>query len=274
MKYFLQSVKYMMRNFIPLVMVAVLPAVILGLLVAPGGVPTFFVSYASGRGDLPQHFAGYLFNWRTLAAIALILVIMIVGASIIISAIEKHMRVGVMSVRSPIRLLNHSIIPVAITLVFWTLLLVVFRFLLFGLLLLVNLIFGNNWVLSFIIMFAVYVGLLVLYLFLSSPLLLWTPCMMIYGYKFGDAASSSFRMAGKRSRRLFVAQLMPLLIIFGAQIIIDLVFAPLSFPAAAPINIIMCLFLMMYFCSLSAVAYFDLAELGRKDEEVPLFPNL
>lgn len=265
----------MTRNFLPLFIVAIIPAVVLGLLVAPAGVPTFFISYARNRENFIDsgNFAEYLFNWRTLAGLILILIMMIVGAGIIVSAIEKHMRVGVMSVRSPIKLLNQSIVPVVITLVCWTLLLVTFRFLLFGLLLLVNLMFGAQWVLSLVIMIAVYCGLLVVYLFLSAPLLLWVPCMMIYGYKFGDAASSSFRMASKQSKRLFISQLMPLLIIFCVQLIVDLAFAPLPFAVYAVINMIMCLFLLMYFCSLSAVAYFDLAEIERKDEVISLFPK-
>ena len=275
MSYFGRTTKYVLRNFFPILIVALIPSIILGLLVSPTSVPAFLVSFVRLRGELPyvvasypSFFSNYIFGWRTFAyvyPIVLIVLSLIIGGSVIISAIEKHMRVGVMSVKRPLKLLNYSAVPVAITVLAWVILLVLYRFVLFGLALLVNLAAGHIWGLAFVLILIAYIGLFVLLLFLSSPIMLWTPCMMIYGYKFGDAATTSFRMASKRTWSLFVAQAVPFLLLIAARIILELIFAPLTAPIRIIFDIVSCLALLMYYCGLICVAYFDLAEIERKD---------
>ena len=265
----MRASKYTVRNFLPLMAAAVIPAVIVGLLISPTEPAAFFVDYIRGRGMGQGEFAGYFFGGRVpmyhIYPVILIFLSIVIGGSIIISAIEKHMRVGVMSVRSPLKLFNSGAVPAAITLFIWMLMFLLFRFVAFGLALLINLAFGGVFGLAAVFVIITYAGLLVLFFTLSAPLLLWTPCMMIYGYKFSDAASTSFRMAGKRIRPLILAQIIPVAVLFGARIAAELIFAPVAWPAALIFDILSVLVLLMYFCVLIAVAYFDLAEIERRD---------
>jgi len=280
MRYFSRTIKYMFRNFLPLALVAVVPAVIVGLLMSPTDPAAFFVTYFRWQGyegGDTTLFRNYLFDWRVFGHVYPILLIflsLVAGCGISISAIEKHMRIGVMSVRQPFKLLNSSAVPVIVSLIFLILLYALIRFIYFGLAILINYMTGSFY-LAAVLLALTFVGLITLLLFLASPILLWTPCMMIYGYKFGDAASTGFRMAGKRAFSLFMAQVIPISFFFAVRIIIELIFVAggWAVPQAAvwTVDIIACLLLIMYYCSFVAVAYFDLAGIERKDIAVRLY---
>ena len=213
-------------------------------------------------------------SWKFVWPVVLIGILQVVASSLIMSAVDRHFRTGKLSLRSPIRLLNYSIAPIAISVAVMCVTAVILRFALFGLVTLVQVSFramGANESFAFAVICVLAVAVFIAHIVIITPMLFWAPSMFIYGYKFRDAAASSIKlMSGKKMYRGLV---FPLLILAVVQLIFA--FLDLHVSVTYIVGFVIFLVTNVYVVAYVIVSFYKISGLDRRDimpYRVPLPP--
>ena len=267
---------YLKKNFLLPVLAMLIPSVAACFLYTP----YWEVSFVAAFDFNPYRRAGETFwilfgdSWQYVWPVVLVAALQVVGAAIIMSAMDRHFRTGNLSFKSPWRLINISVFPMAVGVALMSAVAILARFLTFGLVSLVQAIFGAmsaapGTVLAFIS--AIAVGVFVLHIFALLPMLMWAPVMFIYGYKFRDAAAMSFKLiAGKK---LFWSLFLPMLICAGVQLLVG--FLHVHAAIACAVSFVVFLFTNVYTTVYTMIVFYDISGLDRRDiEPYKLLPVL
>lgn len=210
-------------------------------------------------------------SWKFVWPVIVIGVFQVVASSLIMSAIDRHFRTGKLSLRSPARLLNYSIFPLAVCVAIMCVTAIILRFVLFGLVTLVQVSFramGASESAAFAVICVLAVAVFVVHILIITPMLFWQPAMFIYGYKFRDAAASSIKlMSGKK---LYRGVLFPLLIVAAIQLIFA--FLDLHQSVTYIVGFVTFLVTNVYVVVYVIVSFYAISDLDRRDLMPYLIP--
>ncbi|MDE5563301.1 MAG: hypothetical protein K2J01_07160 [Clostridiales bacterium] len=268
MKYFGLTFSYLKKHFLLPVVAMLIPAIVACFLYTP----YWEVSFVAGFDFSPYKTAGQtlaiLFgdSWQYAWPVILVAVLQVFGAAIIMSSLDRHFRTGMLSLKSPVRLINISIFPIAIGVIVMSVTAIILRFLLFGLVSLVQVILGAMSAApgaALAVIAAAAMGLFVLHGLLLLPMLMWAPIMFIYGYKFRDAAALSFKLISRK--KLFWSLFLPMLVCAGVQLLVG--FLQVHAAIAYAVNFVVFLFTNVYTTVYTMISFYDISGLDRRDIE-------
>ncbi len=247
-------------------LVMLVPATVACFIYSPYDELTFIASF-DYKAYIP---IGRTFNlmfgesWKFVWPVVVIGVFQVVASSLAMSAIDRHFRTGKLSLRSPARLLNYSIFPLAVCVAIMCVTAIVLRFVLFGLVGLVQVSFkamGVNESVAFAVICVLAVAVFIVHVLVITPMLFWQPAMFIYGYKFRDAAASSIKlMSGKK---LYRGILFPLLIVATVQLIFA--FLNLHQSVTYIVGFVTFLITNVYVVVYVIVSFYTISDLDRRD---------
>lgn len=259
--------KYIFRNFWYVLPFAVAPALFLSLT----------LNYASLRGVLMGFFTGdpaftfyQIFTalsfiridswWGTLYSLCAFVSIVIFLA-VLLSLVEKHMRIGKRSLNGAFSRLNDNIVSSFFVGLLYCCIYELWSLITAAVLYAFGALISNVvgvYILSLLFFLALIYGLL----FVVSVFYLWLPCLQITGFRSYDALRYSYQLVSNIRGRLILAQALSLLV---ANVAVALSAVYLS---AFPFQIItFVLFLLLFsaFCVRMEAAYFETEKLDRED---------
>lgn len=273
MTYIAKTFSYIKKSFWVLLLIAVVPAVLLGLFVRPMGFITFIPDFAVSSINSYADIAWLIFDRHAtiyVYPIILIFVALTVCMALALSVIEKHFRTGRLMLKAPLRDLNSSLFPMLKTLAFMLAAYMLFKFILSGLVTLLHFLIGGAGIPSTLTVILVSVSIVIVFvlcMYFCVPVIFWAPLMLTFGYSFVDALIEAARMASKAVWRLFAALIFPFVVVALLQCVFELL--PLPVYAMKAIAAVLYLFMIMYMSALMPVATFDLSELERRDVKKP-----
>ena len=273
MTYIAKTFSYIKKSFWMLLLIASVPAVLLGLFVRPLGFITFIPDFAVSEINSYADIAWLIFDRHaTMYVYPMILIFatLTVCMALALSVIEKHFRTGRLMLKAPLRDLNSSLFPMLKTLALMFAAYMLFKFIVSGLVTLLHFLLSGAGVpntLTVIIVSVVIAVAFFIIIYFSAPVMFWAPLMLTFGYSFVDALIEAARMTGKAAWRLFAALAFPFVTVALLQCVFELL--PLHIVAMKAIAAVLYLFLIIYICALMPVATFDLSELERRDIKKP-----
>ena len=189
----------------------------------------------------------------------LVLVLTVFIVAILLSVIERHMRIGKLNLRNNFSSINENIISVLLIGAILVIIVEIWAVLLSMLLIFLNMLF-SGYVLYYICSFFILTGYAVL--FAALPYLaIWICCRIITGYSFYDAFMYSVNLLSGRLKRVYTAFVLPILIFIFIIILTDYFANQLTVAVIYIQNQFYC----MYYLVLAFTVYFDLDKLERKD---------
>jgi len=266
-KYTGQTFSYLKKNLLLPILAMTVPAVIACFLSTPYWEITFVTAFDYD----PYIPMGATFriifgdSWTYVWPVVVIAVFQVIGAALVMSAIDVHFRTGKFSLKQPFRQINNTIFPVAASVTVMSVISIVWRFVLFGLTSLIQVIFGaagaaGGAALAVISVTAVL--LFVVHVMILTPVMYWAPIMFIYGYRFRDAAATSFKLVF--GKKIFFGLLVPMLALAAMQLIVGFLGVHIAalrvtgFIAALVTNVYTTVYIMVSFYGISGIERRDL----------------
>ncbi len=263
-KFMGRTFAYLKKSFWLLAAVIAVPSVAACFLSTPYWEVSFVATIDNPLMRVSDTFA-VIFgdSWKFLWPVVVVSALQIFASAFAMSAIDRHFRTGRLSLRSPWRLVNNSVFSMFLGVLIMSGISVVLRFVLFGLVTLVQAIAGAAGMSSgatLTVISVIAVGLFVLHVLAITPMLYLTPIMFIYGYRFRDAAGMSFKLiAGKK---VFVGLMLPLTLCAGLQLLIGFIGVHLSIAIAC--NFVIFLATNVYVIAYVVVTFYEISGLDRK----------
>ena len=259
---------YLKKNFMLPVLAMVIPSVAACFLYTPYWEVSFVAAFDFNPYKRTAVTFGILFgdSWQYVWPVVLIAVLQVVGAAVIMSAMDRHFRTGNLSLKSPGRLINISVFPMAIGVALMSVVAIVLRFLMFGLVSLVQAVFAAMSVTpgaALAVIAAIAVGVFFLHVLVLLPMLMWAPVMFIYGYRFRDAAAMSFKLIS--GKKLFWSLFFPMLLCAGVQLLLG--FLQVHVAIACAVSFIIFMFTNVYTTVYTMIVFYDISDLDRRDIE-------
>jgi hypothetical protein len=259
----------MLKTFPYFCLVALAPAAFFGIFGAPLSNILFFYDHSNIAIDaMPYGFVktlsdmfGYFDNgWILVTKFAVALIFI----SLIIGLMERHLRSGRFGYRNPLRRINESLLAVLPVFIAALIIQILFALMSSGLVVLGHYLFSKfgqppnllSWSVTIIIILALQLLIIDIY----SICLLVPPVYMITGYPYTSSISYATVLRHKEPFKIYFACLWPYLVVFVLGLIGRLV----KF-LIIPVNILSYLYIILYFCSLSMTAYYELTGTERMD---------
>lgn len=268
MHYTIQSIKYLLKNFIYLFPFVVLPAFFFALSIDEVALESVirrvfagdFSGLTFGEIFRSVSFLGFSSGWSLLSG-TLGTVFLVIGASLLMAFTERHMRIGKRNYHGVFPRLNENFLPTL-----GVVLLLLFAYELFALILSALLFFFfqiSNPVLAMIFCVVAYVGMHYVLLFVVTLGYLWLPCMMITGFGAFEALRYSYQLCHPIRGKIIFHQF--LLLFIAEVLIIASVFIPGDVMIPVLVATVFYTYMMMLFCVRMQVVYFDRAQIERAD---------
>lgn len=267
MRYTFQSIRYIIKNFLYIFPLVVLPALALSFTLDKPTIKTLLADYFGGRprASFPAVFRCVsIFNFRSLPAFFAGLagiVLMVLCASMLLALIEKHMRIGKRTFNGLLSKLNDNLISTCGVCVLYAAIYEVWALVLSALLFCVSL--ADSVVAVYVLTIFVYLGMLFVLLYVVSLFYLWLPCLQITGFRAFEALRYSYQLVAPIKGKIIFGQLISVLV---CECLLGVVasFVPgrvASFAVAA----ILYAFMTLMFCVRMQVIYFDRTQTERAD---------
>ncbi|MFI3167631.1 MAG: hypothetical protein R3Y32_05880 [Bacillota bacterium] len=263
MKYFRNTTKYVFRNFPMLLLFAFIPAIILCF---TGNIWKFVAFFANSNavslsfGQIYSYFS-FMFGESVLLGLLGIFVVAFF-ASLTFSAIERHMKIGKISISRPFARVDETILAVLPVFAFYIIMLE------FCALFNTTIIVCAGLVSSTFASVVAVVSTLVIYgasIVVAVQIIFWIPSMIVLGYPLKSALIFSMNsISGKTSyafKHFAISIILGTVISGCAYVFLSGIigaFTPLIITAVY-------LLLFMFIISYSMVAFFDVAEETRND---------
>ncbi|MBR2904160.1 MAG: hypothetical protein IKC37_05905 [Clostridia bacterium] len=268
MRYTIQSIKYIAKNFIFLFPFVLVPAFFFACsvdsisleLLLRGFVDGSYPSLTFGQIFSSVSFLGFT-SWKTVISGLLGTVTLAVGASLLMAFTDRHMRIGKRGYHGVFSRLNDNILSTAgITL----LLLVCYELFAVILSALFFLAFRfTNFVATVIFCSVAYFGMHVVLLFVITLGYLWLPCFQDTGFHTFEALKYSYQLCYPIKGKIMFHQLV--LLVVAEALIAASVFIPGDFIVPVLVATLLFSYMIMLFCVRMQVVYFDLAKIERAD---------
>ena len=267
MRYTIQSIKYVFKNFFYIFPLALLPALFLSFSLDKDAISRVLTSYFTGEpsASVPDIFrAVSIFNFRSLKAFFAGLagvVLMVLCTALIFAFVEKHMRIGKRTFSGIFSKLNDNLISTCGICLLYVLLYEVWALITSALLFLVMIpeTVGVVYVLSVIVFFGMHFVLL----YIVSIFYLWLPCLQITGFRAFEALRYSYQLVSPVKKNIVFGQWISVTL---AEVLLGLcsLFVPGRVAGFALATVSYAL-MTAIFCVRMQVVYFDRAQLERAD---------
>ena len=265
MRKVLDSWKYIVKNICFLLPFSVVPAIFLALSLDYTEIGTLMRGFFTGNARLP--FLGY---FRTLSLVridsplggifsALAVVALVIFSALLLSFVEKHMRIGKRTLSGLWRRFVNSLATVTVVALVYVILYELWALLFSALLFWLSTIpITAVFYLLFIVAFLFFTYAL---LFLVTVFYLWLPCRQMTGFGFYDAFLYSYRlMVGIRWNLIlsYLVSFVAALLVFGVSALLpEAVFRCIA--------VVVFALLFLSFCVRMEIAYFRVDKLDRED---------
>lgn len=271
MKYIGETFAYLKKSFCLIALVCLAPSVALGFFSKPLSlltfVPVYSGSFVRGFGDVFR----IILNADSLKRIyppVIVFVLLLLSLCIGLSVIEKHFRIGKLTLKKPFAEINNTFFPVLKVMLLMTAVIALYALLTVSLVSLSHYIFcgiGKPNAGAVASASVISVLLFVLCAVFAGPMLLMMPITVIYGYSFADALTAAYELVGKKLASVVIGGIFPFAVVTVIQSV--LLFFPIIRVAAVAISAAMYLFITVYMTAYIMVVMFDLSELARRDNK-------
>lgn len=262
MHYAVKTVKYIFKNFWRILLLAIVPALLLGLFTKPAAIFDYFASvdYYGSKHDFWDVFVKISFFecvwWKILIGFAALAMFTAVSLGII----QRHFKVGQFSFGKTLTYLNDNIIMVTAVFVVALFAITLAQFLISGIIMFVA-VFATSFT-----QYAVFsvIGISIVYflmLILFSMGMMWSAEMLETGASFFAGFGLAMRKVRGHVFSLFVGITVPVSVLFAEACL----FAYLNVSFAFAINMVTYLFIYMYYTAFAVVAYYDICGIERED---------
>lgn len=258
------STKYIIKNFFKLLVFTIVPSIALAFTGSVSTILTFFFNYKTKTNTVWNIYRNFTFigsrNWL-LGVLAIILISFFL--SLLLGAIDRHMKIGKFSFARPFSNLNETVLVVTPVVVVFILLLELVAFV-------------NS---SFVFLFAkmptvpsVILSILITLVFYSAVFIVFAqfmlliPSQTVAGYPILDACIYSTRMISGKCRIVYLDFLALALIAIGVSTLFVGLLPELKILQFV-IDTILYNILLMYLIVYPMVAYFELSSEPRRDLE-------
>lgn len=269
MGYIKLTFSYLKKSFWALCLVALPAAAVLGLFTRPmtsvAYIPMYMQTDVRGFFDL----FWLVFSKSAVQKVYplfLIFAVLLFSCSLGLSFIETHFRVGRLLLKKPFKHINIYFLPVLLSLLALFVVLMVYGFLQAGVVTLLHFTItgkGTPNIASVCACAAATLGMFLLAAFLASPIILWAPMMVIYGYSFRDAVPASLRALSHNVGGVVVGLVFPFLTV--ALVECAVLFANLPPAAGIPVDCLLYVLLIVYLLAYIMVTTFDITGMTRRD---------
>lgn len=271
MKYVKATVIYLFSHFPRLIVLSVLPAAVVALFMNPQGFGLFI---PVDRLSVVESFSDVFFlvfdrnlilKWPYMILVGLLLLELCISYTM--GIVEKHFRVGKLSLRQPLANINNCSIAVLKTFGLLVAIYIVYRFLLVCLLTLLVYVLGSFsvaavWI-SVVIAIISTVGFIFL-LVLVRPIMFTAATMLVYGYSFKDAFSVAIKLGETEGRTaLDFALILPFAVYLTVSALLTVFGAP--HVAHVVVHAALIAVLLQYVTVYVLVAMFSLSGIERRD---------
>lgn len=266
MKYVGQTLEYLKKHLWLPFAAMIIPSVAACFF----STPYWEVAFVADFDYVPYRTAGETFHimfgdsWKYLWPVVLVGSAQVLGSAFVMSAMDRHFRTGGLSGRSAWSMINNSVFPVAIGVIVMSVISIILRFLLFGLISLVQAISGAAMFSSgatLAIISTIAVGLFIFHIIIITPVLFWAPIMFIYGYKFRDAAATSYKLISQK--KLYGGLLVPTVFCAGLQLLMG--FLQVHAAIGYSVNFVVALVTNVFITVYVMISFYDICGLERRD---------
>ena len=268
MKYTLQTLRYVLKNFIYLIPFAIIPAMLLSFSTDEEAI--VHVLQAIGKGNLREWDFSMLFRavsvlnfhpWHSGVFGIFGVILSVPCVSLMMALLEKHFRIGKRTFNGLWNKLNDNVLSTCGYVLF---LLAIYEvWALFAAAILFFLSRITISVLAFVLCGVAFVALHVLLLYAISAIYLWLPCMQITGFPAFEALHYSYQLNLRVKWLILFAQL---IMVFLSETIICIcaVFLPNFFVFTLVTCLLYALMFLIY-CVRMQIVYFDCDNIERAD---------
>lgn len=272
MKYVKATLKYLFSHFPRLIVISVIPAAFAAFLMEPQG---FVVIMGAETLEKVHTFADVFFLvfnrnliLRRPYLIVIGLLLFMISISYTMGIVEKHFKVGKLSLKNPFSNINNCFSSVFKAFGLLIIIYIVYKFLLVCVLMLLSLILGGLnlgqvWISVVIglLSAAGFIGLLIL----VRPIMFTAATMLVYGYLFKDAFSVALKLGeGKDKTALNFALCLPFAVYFVISALLGILGAP--YIAVSLVHTVMLSLLVQYVVVYVLIAMFDMSGIERRDQ--------
>ena len=267
MKYTVQTIKYIAKNFFYLLPFVVLPSIFLSLTLDKPTIKQILTGHFSGtpNASFPEFFRSIsILNLRSLPAVIFGLagvVLMVFCCALLFALMEKHMRIGKRTFNGVFGKLNENLLSTCGICLLMAASYELWALLTSALLAFVAMI--DNATVVYALSAAIYLAMNFLLVFVLSFFYLWLPTLQITGLRPFEALKYSYELLEPVRARTVFAQTASLLV-SQALLALVAVFVPGSVASIVAAAVLYAI-LMLLFCVRMLVVYFDRSETERAD---------
>ena len=264
MEYVKDVLGYYIKNFVYLLIFAVIPATFLGLFIQPFGLYDFVYSYHDSTLATFGDFFMAIFNpsWWSFLYVLVGGVLFVVSMSMMLGFIENHFRVGKRSLQNSFRL-NNNTLSVLKTTVILGIAIFILDLLAALLMCFIHFLSANSGAGSVVCCILNYIIVLALMVLVGRGLSLFgfaTVESLLDGSPMRVGFSNAARAMSGKGWQLFMVEL----ITMGVCFILMQIFSLIALPTVG--NILSCIVFMPMVCINSMMLFFDANKLTRKDK--------
>lgn len=266
MKYLKDSFSYVFKNFIFIFIFSLLPSYFLAFVQKGDRTSAFIASLfedgaGAGFGDVFSFLSPFnAYGW-IYSLVALIL--MIILLPMLTGFIERHMRLGVRSLKGILSRFNYNFVACFRLLLIFFVLYELWAVVAAGFIYLFVVLF--NGVLCGVLASVCFALTLVLFCWILSAIILWLPVLQITGYRFMDSFVYEYQLYAGRRIRIFLAVLVPWVLGYVFAILSAFFVWPVSALLDFIIRELLFMVLILYYAVLMYVVYFAASGEERAD---------
>ncbi len=267
MDYTIQTIKYILKNFLYVVLFAFIPAVFFSLTISENAVRSVLTNLFDGVPhnsfwDFFQAVSIFNFSsWDSVLSGVIGVIAIVICISMLMAFLEKHLRIGKRTLNGLLSKVNDNLISTCGYALLCLLIYEVWAVLLAALCFLLTSI--PSVAIAYVLLAFVYIGMHVVLLYGLSIFYLWLPCMQITGFRAFEALRYSYQLVAPIQMSLIVGQSVFLLVCEG--LIAASVLLIEGGLAAFLVATVLYTFMILIFCIRMQIVYFDRAQIERAD---------
>jgi hypothetical protein len=257
-----QTLDYLKKNFIFLIVFAVIPAVMYAINNTTLNIYNFFIKISTHHKfnfvEIYKSFSTINYNSFTKTLLSFLATIVFV--SLILAFIEKHMRIGKRTFKGIVGKLNDNIMPVFLLIFLFIIILEIWSVLLSAFLITAAIILQGT---ALLITSSIICLILYLLLFMLMGLfVIWLPCILITGFNYSEAFVYSASLMADHKKDIVISLVLPYIL---CNLIAAFVHLAIGNTAGFIVLIVAFIIYFIYYTSLMYVIYFYLTKETRED---------
>ncbi len=268
MKYTIQSVKYIFKNFWYILPFVIIPALFFAMSTDQEAI--YCVIDVLFNGDVSSFHFSHLFraisflnfaSWKAVVFGLLAIVVVIISVAMLLALLDKHMRIGKRTYNGLLSKLNDNLISTAGYTLLLLIIYEVWALITAALIDLFSII--PNPTFAYVFIGLVFIAMHVLLVYLIGTIYLWLPCMQITGFKAIEALQYSHQLVSTVKWRILIEQAFSLFFVEGLTALC-VYFAPYQWMSVCFTTILYAMLIMIY-CVRMNIAYCDRDNIQRAD---------